>query len=70
MRFRPLALVAAVLSLAATPVAAEALRTSATVQNASELEGNSDVFLVLGAAAIIAAIVIATSSGDDDPISG
>ena len=70
MRFRPLALVAAVLSLAATPVAAEAVRASATVQNASELEGNSDVFLVLGAAAIIAAIVIATSSGDDDPISG
>ena len=70
MRFRPLALVAAALSLAAAPVAAEALRTSATVQNASELEGNSDVFLVLGAAAIIAAIVIATSSGDDDPISG
>ena len=70
MRFRPLALVAAVLSLAATPVAAEALRASATVQNASELEGNSDVFLVLGAAAIIAAIVIATSSGDDNPISG
>lgn len=69
MRMRNFAMAAAALGLAAAPLAAETARIAAPVEDASELEGNSDVFYVLGAAAIIAAVVIAVS-GDDDPISG
>lgn len=70
MKLRNLVLTAAALGFAAAPVAAEAVRDAAPVENASELKGNSELFYVLGAAAIIAAIIAAASGGNDDPISG
>lgn len=69
MKLRNIALTAAALGLATAPVAAESFREAAPVSKASELEGQSDLYLVLGAAAIIAGIII-IASDDDDPISG
>ncbi len=69
MRMRSFAIAGAALGLAAAPLAAETLRSAAPVKAANALEGNSEVFYVLGAAAVIAAIIIAVG-GDDDPISG
>ena len=69
MSFRKTTLALAALGLAAAPVAAETLRVDAPVTDASELEGNSDLFLILGAAAIIAGIVVIASDGDDEPLS-
>lgn len=68
MIFRKIALATAALGLAAAPVAAESLRDYAPLTSESELEGQSDLFLVLGAAAIIAGIII-IASDDDDPTS-
>ena len=70
MNVRKLILAAAALGLTAAPAVAETIRDAAPVTNASELRGNSGVFYTLGAAAIIAAIVLAASGGNDDPISG
>ncbi|WP_435418350.1 hypothetical protein WAB17_01870 [Parerythrobacter aurantius] len=68
MKLRHLAAAAAAVGLAAAPLAAESVRSAAPVTAASELEGNSDVFYILGAAAIVAAIVLVASE-DDEPIS-
>lgn len=70
MKMRSLAIVAATLGLATAPVAAEAVRDAAPVENASENGGNSTVFYVLGVAAVIAAVIIAASGNNNDPISG
>lgn len=69
MKLRNIALTAAALGMATAPVAAESLRDAAPVSKTSELEGNSDLFLVLGAVAVIAGVII-IASGDDEPISG
>ncbi|WP_284124625.1 hypothetical protein [Parerythrobacter aestuarii] len=69
MIFRKIALATAALGLAAAPVAAESLRDAAPVTGESKLEGQSDIFLILGAAAIIAGIII-IASDDNDPVSG
>jgi hypothetical protein len=70
MKLRNFAIAAAALGLAAAPVAAEAVRDATPVENANALKGNSELFYVLGAAAIIAAIIAVASGGNDDPISG
>ena len=68
MKFRTLAAAAAVTSMVAAPVVA-ADRAVAPVSDESEL-GGSWVLAVLAAAAIIAGIVIAVDSGDEDePVS-
>lgn len=70
MTLRTLAIATAALGLVAAPVAAEAVRTAPPVEATSENGGNSDVFYALGAAALIATVIIAASGGNDQPISG
>lgn len=68
MKFRMFAAAAAVASMVAAPVVA-ADRVAAPVEGESEM-GGSIVLAVLAAAAIIAGIVIAIDSGDEDePVS-
>ncbi len=73
MKFRTLAVATAVVSLAATPAIAEATfdRSIAPVEGESSLEGEGSgiILALLAAAAIIAGIVVAAGSGDDNPIS-
>ena len=68
MHLRNIALTAAALGLAAAPVAAETYRASAPVTVSSELEGQSDLFIILGVAALIGGIIVLVAD-DDDPIS-
>jgi hypothetical protein len=68
MKFRTLAAAAAVASMVAAPVIA-ADRPAAPISDESEL-GGSVVLAVLAVAAIIAGIVIAVDSGnEDEPVS-
>lgn len=68
MKFRTLAAAAALTSMVAVPVVA-ADRAAAPTSGESEL-GGSIVLGVLAAAAIIAGIVIAVDSGnEDEPVS-
>ena len=68
MKFRTLAADAAVTSMVAAPVIA-ADRSAAPVSGESEM-GGSLLLAVLAAAAVIAGIVIAVDSGNDDqPVS-
>jgi hypothetical protein len=69
MKLRSVALAAAALGLLSAPVAASVVRDAAPVEMANQVEGNSEVFYVLGVAAVIAAIVL-LASDDNDPISG
>ncbi|MHA6334401.1 hypothetical protein ACXYL9_12035 [Qipengyuania sp. CAU 1752] len=68
MQLRNIALTAAALGLAAAPVAAETYRASAPVTASSELEGQSDLFIILGVAALIGGIIVLVAD-DDDPVS-
>lgn len=68
MKLQKTAFALAAFSLIAAPVAAQSFRTAAPAPQASELEGNSQLFLVLGAAAAVAAVIIAASD-DSDPVS-
>lgn len=63
IKIRTFATAAAALSLAATPVVAEA-----SYDNAQE-GGVNIVVILLGAAAVIAGIVVAADGGDDDAVS-
>ena len=67
MKFRTLAAAAAVTSMVAAPVVA-ADRAAAPVSGESEM-GGSWILAILAAAAVIAGIVIAIDSGEDNPIS-
>lgn len=64
---RKFAMALGAVSLVAAPVAAESFRVDTPVEDASELEGNSTIFALLGAAAVIAGIIILAS--DDDSVS-
>jgi hypothetical protein len=68
MQLRNIALTAAALGLAAAPVAAETYRAAAPVEASSELAGQSDLFLILGAAALIGGIIV-LATDDEDPVS-
>lgn len=79
MKIRNMLAATAALSMAATPVLANAApvieRASAPVTGQSEFgaeaEGSAIILAILAAAAIIAGLVIAAGSGNqDDPISG
>jgi hypothetical protein len=67
MKFRTLAAAAAVATMGAVPAIA-ADRTAAPVSGESEM-GGSIVIALLAAAAVIAGIIIAVDSGDDEPVS-
>lgn len=70
MKIRTLAAAAAVLSLATAPAIAEVslARTSAPVEDESEMGGSGLLIAILAGAAVIAGIIIA-ADGDDDPVS-
>jgi len=70
MKFRTLAAAAAAMSLAATPVVAQAApqRAAAPTEEASEMGGSGWLLGVLALAAFVTAIIIAVN-GDDDPVS-
>lgn len=61
-------MVIAAAGLMAAPLAAQSFRAAAPAPEASQLEGNSQLFLILSAAAAIAAVIIAASD-DSDPVS-
>lgn len=68
MKFRTLAAVAAATSLVAAPVVA-ADRAAAPISDESEM-GGSVILAILAVAAIVAGIVIAVDSGnEDEPVS-
>ena len=72
MNFRTVALAVATLSLAASPAIAEAAfdRSLAPVEGESELEGGASfLFAILGAAAVVGGIIVASGSDDDTPTS-
>jgi len=75
MKFRNLLAATAAVSLAASPALAQTSanvdRTSAPVQNESELEGDGSgvILAILAAAAIIAGIIIAADGKEDSPLS-
>lgn len=78
MRFGKIGLAAAAAaSLVSAPVLAQATqpissvaRTSATVENESDLEGGSGIIIaILAAAAVIAGIIIAADGSEDTPTS-
>jgi hypothetical protein len=63
---------AAMASLVAAPVAAQAADTSlraGSAQKGEEIAGVSPVILVIAAAAVIAAIVIIADDDNDNPVS-
>jgi hypothetical protein len=68
MKFRTLAAVAAVTSMAVAPAVVAADRVAAPVSEESEM-GGSLILAILAAAAFITAIVIAVDSGNDTPVS-
>ena len=69
MKFRTLAAAAAVTTMVAAPVIA-ADRSVAPVSGESELHGSAIFLALLAAAAVIAGIVIAVDSGNnDEPVS-
>ncbi|WP_233994297.1 hypothetical protein [Erythrobacter litoralis] len=59
----------AALGLAAAPVAAESFRAGAPVDGSSQLAENSDLFLILGALAIVAGVIVLAADDDDDALS-
>ncbi len=70
---RKLAFATAAASLVATPLAAEQAiaqiqRDAAPATEESQLAGNSTLFLILGIAAVVGAIVL-ISEDDDEPVS-
>ncbi len=78
MRFGKIGMAAAAAaSLVSAPVLAQAVqpvssvaRTSATVENDSDLEGGSGIILaILAAAAVIAGIIIAADGSENTPTS-
>jgi hypothetical protein len=69
MKIRNVAAATAALTLAVSPVVAQAAdRTSAPVKGQNEL-GSGILLGLLAAAAIIGGIIIAAGGGDDDPVS-
>lgn len=64
---RKTALIAAALSLASAPLAAEsAARTSAPIGGEDELGGGPGLFLgALGLAAVVAGVILVTENDDD-----
>ncbi len=69
MKIRDFAAATAALTLAVSPVVAQAAdRTSAPVKGESEF-GSGLLIAILAAAAIIGGIIIAADGGDDDPVS-
>lgn len=60
---------AASLALVASPVLAQSERASEPTLDESEMRGSGLILAILAAAAFIAAIIIATGSGDDDSVS-
>lgn len=70
MKFRNVAAATAALTLAVSPVVAQAApadRASAPTEDASEMNGGGGLVLaILAAAAIVAAIVIAAGGGGND----
>ncbi len=77
MRLAKIGMAAAAASLVSAPVLAQAVqpvssvaRTSATVEDESNLEGGSGIIIaILAAAAAIGGIVIAADGSDDTPTS-
>ena len=70
MTFQKLAAATAALSLAVSPVVAQAAdRAAAPVEGESNLEASTIVLALLAAAAIIGGIIIAVGGDDDDVIS-
>ena len=78
MRFGKIGMAAAAAaSLVSAPVLAQAVqpvssvaRTSATVENKSDIEGGSGIIIaILAAAAVIAGIIIAADGSEDTPTS-
>ncbi len=68
MKFRTFAAAAAATSMVAAAPVIAADRTVAPVSDESEM-GGSIVLAILAVAAIVAGIVIAVDSGDDEPVS-
>lgn len=68
MKLKNITMAVAAMGLVAAPVAAESLRDAAPVSATSELNGQSDIFIILG---VLAAVVgaIALASDGDDPVS-
>lgn len=70
MKFRTLAATAAALTLAASPAVAQAERTSAPATKEAEMGGSGGIVLaILAIAAIIAGIIIAADSNDNNGVS-
>ncbi|MXO84668.1 hypothetical protein GRI38_01290 [Altererythrobacter aurantiacus] len=71
MKFRTLAAATAAVSLAAAPAVAQFERSTAPVEDESELAGGSSVVIgILAAAAVIGGIIILADGDDDDlPVS-
>ncbi|MEM1196178.1 MAG: hypothetical protein AAGH57_08755 [Pseudomonadota bacterium] len=72
MKIRNAPLAAAALALAAGPVLAQATfeRASAPVDAESKMGGSSLIIGVLAASAIIAGIIVAADSDDEEGVSG
>ncbi len=72
MKIRTLALATAAISLLAAPAIAQAdfARASAPVEGESELAAPGILLGVLGAAAVVAGIAVASSDSDDNSVSG
>ena len=68
------AMVGATAALAISSVTAQAQnqfvdRASAPVSDKNEFAGQSDLYWILGVAAVIAAVVVVSTESDDDPVS-
>jgi hypothetical protein len=72
MKIRTLALATAAISLLAAPAIAQAdfARANAPIEGESELAAPGILLGVLGAAAVVAGIAVASSDSDDNSVSG